>query len=301
MHDVLIIGGGPGGVTAGIFAVRRGLSALILDDPNSLSQTEEATEVDDWPGTKRIKGIELVKKMREHAKSAGVEYLDKKAVDITKKNGGFKVKTDKGEYEGKTLVFATGAKHRKIMVKGEDKYAGKGVSYCASCDGPLYKGKKVLVIGGGDSAVTAALMLDSIGADTTLVHRRDELRAVKSLEKKVKDSGVKFLWSTILKEIKGNNKVEKAVLQDVKKKKKFEEEVDGIFIEIGTVPLAELAKNIGVELDDAGFIKVNREQETNVKKVYAVGDCCDNPTKKIASAVGDGAVVADTIFANLSE
>ena len=301
MYDVMVIGGGPGGVTVGIFSKRRGLSALILDDPQSLSQAEEATIIDDWPGTLKITGMELVKNMRDHAKALGVDFRDEKALKITKSGDLFSIKTDKEEYTGKTVVFATGAKHRKVMVPGESEFAGKGVSYCASCDGPLYKGKKVFVIGGGDSAVTAAMMLKSIGADTTLVHRRDELRAVDALVKQVKKSGVKFFWNTILKEIKGDRFVKSAVLMDMKEKKEFEEKVDGIFIEIGTVPMAELAKECGVELDEAGFIKVDRNQNTNKKGVYAVGDCCNNLSKKITSAVGDGAVAADSIFSHLSE
>ncbi len=212
-----------------------------------------------------------------------------------------KVRTGNGEYDTKTVIFATGAKHRKVMVPGEAEFAGKGVSYCASCDAPMFRGKKVLVIGGGDTALTDALILKSVGIDVTVVHRRDELRAAKSLEDQAKKAGVKFLWSSIIKEIKGDKMVTSVVLMDVKTKKTSEEKVDGVFVAIGTVPLSELANKIGVKTDEAGFIKVDRSQKTNVPGVYAAGDCCDNPSKKIATAVGDGALAAESAFQYLQE
>jgi thioredoxin reductase (NADPH) len=301
MHDVAIVGGGPAGLTAGIFAIRRGMKPLVLDDPGSLSQIEETNTVDDWPGIKRTSGMELVKGFKDHARSAGAEIMEEKAVDITKSGQGFKVKTEKNEYECRTLIFATGAKHRKAMVPGESEFASKGVSYCASCDAPLFRGKKVLVIGGGDSAATAAILLQSVGAEAIVVHRRDELRAAEAIQKQLEKSGAKVLWSHILKEIKGDQMVKSAVLQDVKTQKMKEVQVDGIFIAIGTVPTAELAKKIGVKLNELGFIIVDRNMRTNVPGVFAAGDCTDGPSKKLVTAAGDGGIAAESAYNYIKE
>ncbi len=300
MYDVVVMGAGPAGITAAIFAVRAGLKTLILNDPQSLSLIEEAVQIDDWPGDPGISGMELVKKMKEHVKKLKADYKDEQVLSVTK-DGVFRVKTSKSKYETKTVVFATGAKHRKVMVPGEAEFAGKGVSYCASCDAPVFRNKKVLVIGGGDTAITDALILKSVGADATVVHRRDELRAAKSLEEQAKKAGVKFLWSTIIREIKGEQMVTSVVLMDVKTQKTFEEKVDGVFVAIGTVPLSELANKIGVKTDQAGFIMVDKEHRTNVPGVYAAGDCSDNPSKKLATAVGGGALAAESAFQYLQE
>jgi thioredoxin reductase (NADPH) len=296
MYDVVVIGGGPAGITAAIFSNRRSLKTIILNDPTSLSQIEEATIVDDWPSIPNISGMDLMKKFKDHAKSLGVEMKEEKAAGLENKNGGFLVKTEKGTYETRTVIMATGARHRKAMVKGESEFAGKGVSYCASCDAPLFRGKKVLVIGGGDAAVKSAILLQQVGADTTMVHRRDELRAAEFYVNQVKKSGVKFEWDTILKEIKGGKLVTSAVLQNVKTQEKKEVTTDGIFVVIGTIPTAELAKLVGVEANDRGYIKVDREMKTNIEGFFAAGDCTDGPSKKIATAVGDGAIAAESAY-----
>jgi thioredoxin reductase (NADPH) len=296
MHDVVIIGSGPAGCTAGIFAVRRNLKTLILSDPMELSQAEEAPLVDDWPGEPEINGMELVKKFRDHTKKLGAEIREERITEISKIKEGFIVKSAGKSFEARTVIYATGAKHRKGLVKGEEALAGKGVSYCASCDGPLYKGKRVLVLGGGDTAVSYALLLEQIGADTTLVHRRDELRAAEAWQKKIKNSKVKILWSTLCLELKGKERVESAVLMNKKTQKKEEVKVDGVFVAFGTVPTSEIAKNVGIKLDDRGYILVDRNQKTNIDGIFAAGDCCDNPSKKIVTAAGDGAIAAESAY-----
>ncbi len=296
MHDIIIIGAGPAGLTAGIFAVRRSMDILVLGDPTSMSTVEEASIVDDWPGAPGMMGPELMEKFRSHAKKLGVPVKPEKAVEIMKKGQGFVVKTDKGEYETRTVIMATGAKHRKAMVPGEEKFAGRGVSYCANCDGPLYRGRKVAVIGGGDTAATYALLLEQIGADTILIHRRDELRAVDVYRKELAKSNVKFMWNSMLKEIKGGKMVTSVVIQDVKTKQKKEIPMDGVFIAIGTVPASELGKNIGIKTDEGGFIKVDRKQMTSVPGVFAAGDCSDNCSKRIVTAAAEGAVATEMAF-----
>ncbi|MCK4714751.1 MAG: FAD-dependent oxidoreductase, partial [Candidatus Aenigmarchaeota archaeon] len=236
MHDVIIIGSGPAGCTAGIFAVRRNLKTLVLSDPTELSLAEEATVVDDWPGDPEIHGMDLVRKFRDHTKKLGVEMKEEKVTGISRNKGSFIVKAGKKEFCGRTVIISTGAKHRKGLVKGEDEFSGRGVSYCASCDAPLYRGKKVLVLGGGDTAVSSALLLEQVGADTTLVHRRDELRSAEAWQKKIKKSKVKILWNTVCLEIKGRRKAESAVLLNRKTGKKEEVRIDGVFVAFGTVP-----------------------------------------------------------------
>lgn len=296
MHDVIIIGSGPAGCTAAIFAVRRGLKTMILSDPMSLSQAEQATVVDDWPGDPNITGMDLVKKFRDHVKKLGVEIKEEKVTELKKVGDCLKARTETSTYDSKTVIIATGAKHRKGMIKGEDEFAGKGVSYCASCDAPLFKGKKVLVLGGGDSAISYALLLDQVGAETTIVHRRGEWRGAESWVAQLKKSKVRVMMDTVAMEIKGDAMVRSAVLMDKKTQKKREVPTDGIFVAFGTIPTSEIARKTGLKLDDSGYIIVDGNQKTNVPCVYAAGDCTNTPSKKIVVASGAGAVAAESAY-----
>ncbi len=295
IYDIVVIGAGPAGLTAGIFAVRRFMNVLVLGDPAYMSTMEEATIVDDWPGMPGIAGPELMRKFTEHARKLGVPLKGEKVLGI-KKDRLFVVKTEKVEYRTKTVIMATGAKHRKAMVPGEENFVGKGVSYCANCDGPLFRGRNVLVVGGGDTAATYALLLEQIGADTTLIHRRDELRAVETYRKELEKSKVRFIWNSVLKEIKGDNMVKSVVIQNVKTKVVKELPMDGVFIAIGTVPSSELGKNIGIKTDGNGFIKVDRRQMTNIPGIFAAGDCSNNCTKRIVTAAAEGSIAAEMAF-----
>ncbi len=296
IYDSVIIGYGPAGCTAGIFTKRRGMKVVIIGDPMELSQVEEATVIDDWPGEFNISGAELISKFREHVKKLDVEVREERALSIEKTNGRFLVRTDKSEYAGKTVIIATGSRHRKAMIKGEEEFSGKGVSYCATCDAPLFRGKRVIVIGGGDSAVTYAILLKDTGAEPILVHRRDELRAAEYWQDRFRESGIKALWNSVVTEIKGDKRVKSVLVKNVKTGKEEEVTVEGVFVAIGTVPTSEIARNIGVNIDERGFIKVDRNQKTNVPGVFAAGDCCDNPSKKIVTAAGDGAVAGDSAY-----
>ena len=295
MYDIIVIGGGPAGCTAALFAQRYGLKTLVLMDPMSLAQSEEATHVDDWPGTKDISGFDLTNSFRVHAKRYGAEFKMEKAVEI-KKDNGFSVKTESSSYESKTIIFATGAKHRKAMVKGEEEFAGKGVSYCASCDGPLFKGKNVLVIGGGDTAINSAILLQSQGVNVALVHKRDELRASRANQDKLSATKAQIIWDTILTEIMGDKMADTVMLKNVKTGESKKMKIDGIFISIGSVPTSELAGQIEVEMNEAGFIETDIEQKTNVPGVFAAGDCTDRLAKKIVVASGYGAVAATSAY-----
>jgi thioredoxin reductase (NADPH) len=297
MYDIIIIGAGPAGITAGIFAARRDLRVLILGDPNFLPTITEATIVDDYPGVPNLRGPELQKMLEDHAKKFGIEFMDEKTVKVEKLKNGFSVLTSaKKRLQAKTIIFATGAKHRNVGVPGEKEFAGRGVSYCANCDGPMFKGKKVVVVGGGDSALTSALLLHQIGAKVTIMHRRDEFRAVEEYRKQVKKSGMPVLWNTVPREIRGGQFVKSVVVQNAKTKETKEIEADGVFIHIGTVPTSELAGQLGVNIDEQGFIKVDRNQATNVPGVFAAGDCCDNPTKRVVTAMADGSKAAEFAY-----
>jgi len=301
MWDLIIIGGGPAGITAGIFAVRRALKTLILEDITAPSQAMEAQIIDNYPGLPDISGIDFMEKLKEHAKKLNIEIREERVLSLLKEKNEFKVKTEKNEYETKAIIIATGARYRKALIPGESEFVGKGVSYCPTCDAPFYKDKKVAVIGGGDSAVSGVLLLKEIGADVILIHRRNELRAVESLQKKLFELKIKVKWNKIPVEIKGKDFVNSLIVQDVNTKEKEEIPVDGVFICIGTVPTSELAKDLGIEMDENGFIKVNKNQETNVKGVFAAGDCCDNPLKQIISACSDGAIASTSAYKYIRE
>lgn len=301
MYDVLIIGAGPAGITAGIFSVRRNLKTLILTDPSTIPQIDEANIVDDWPGIMGIKGPELMQNFKEHAEKIGVDIRNDKASKITKIKDGFEITNNDMKFQTKTLIIASGSKHRKGLVKGEDAFSGKGVSYCATCDGPLFKGKKVLVLGGGDTAVTYAMFLDQIGAETTIVHRRDKLRATESWQKQLFKTDVKILWDTVAIEIKGDKFVKSVVTQNKKTGERKEVPADGIFIAFGTIPTSGIAKDLGIKIDKAGYIMVDKEQKTNVPGIFAAGDCCDNPAKKIVTATGDGGLSAESAYNYIKE
>jgi thioredoxin reductase (NADPH) len=296
MYDSIIVGAGPAGSTAALFLQRYGAKTLMLADPMSLAQSEEASSVDDWPGTRNVSGFDLTDKFREHAKSYGAEFRMEKVIAVKKDGPTFSVKTEEGTYQARCVILATGAKHRKGLIKGEEQFSGKGVGYCASCDGPLYKGRKVLVIGGGDTAVNSGILLANMGANVTLIHRRDELRASKANQDRLMKTGAKIIWDSVVLEITGEKMASKAIIMNVKTKEKREMAADGIFISIGSVPTSELAKGLGVKLNESGYIITDLEQGTNVEGVFAAGDCTVRNAKKIVVAAGYGAVAATSAY-----
>lgn len=288
MYDVAVIGAGPAGLTCAIYTCRYGLKTIVFEDPTNPSQLSLAPQIENYPGFEGS-GLELLTKMREQAEKFGAVIKVERVVDVSKDEGVFKIKTDEGEYDAKAIVFATGGRHRELGVEGEKEFVGRGVSYCAVCDGFFFKGKKVLVVGGGNTALVDALYLHDLGCDVTIVHRRDEFRGDKVLQDRVFERGIKVIWNSVVVRIEGDEKVRKVVLRNVKTGDEFEIEVDGVFIAVGVEPNTDLAKKLGVELDDKGYIKVDRYQRTNVEGVFACGDCCDNPLKQVVTACGDGA------------
>ena len=297
MHDVLIIGGGPAGLSSAVFAHRRSLDVIVAYDNADQANVSEATVVDDWLGSPGISGTALMKKFLNHAKSMDIPIINNKITGIKKTPDGFHVTGENGLIEARTVIIATGTKHRKIEARGGKKYAHKGISYCANCEGPLYKGKNVLVVGGGDTAATYALLLEKIGANVSIIHRGDELRAMGEYKKQLVNSKVRIILNTVLKQVKGNRFVKSAVVLNRDSKKKTELPVEGIFIAIGSYPaVAGMIKGLRMKTNLSGYILVDKHGETNVPGIFAAGDCANNPTKRIITACSDGSKAAEAAY-----
>ncbi|WP_406657864.1 thioredoxin-disulfide reductase [Methanolobus sp. ZRKC2] len=290
MHDLIIVGGGPAGLTAGIYAVRYGMDVIVLEKSVVQGQISLTNIIENYPGFASISGGELMERFNDHANTAGVKL---QSADVEKiEDAGDKkiIVAHNGKFEAKAVIIATGAEPRRLGVTGEGKYLAKGVSYCATCDGPFFAGQKVIVVGGGDSAVTEALILSSIASKVYIVHRRDKLRSCSLLQKRVYEKeNIEFIWDTVIEEILGEELVEKVLLKNVKTEEKTEMDIDGVFISVGIVPRTEL---IDVDKNEAGFIKTNERMETSISGIYAAGDCRETVLWQVVTAVGEGAVAA---------
>jgi thioredoxin reductase (NADPH) len=299
-YDVVIIGGGPAGLTAAIYAERSGLKSIILEKANVGGQISITPLVENYPGFSRITGKNLVDMMARQALEYSALLQGVGVHDIRKNNGGFVVTTGRGEYNAKAIIIATGAGSRKLNVPGEDRLAGRGVSYCATCDGYIFKdGKNVIVTGGGNSALTDALYLDSLGAHVTVVHRRDSFRAEDRLQQSVIQRNIPVLWNSAVMEISGDTVVEQVRLENTKTGAMQTVRAQGIFIAIGYTPHNEAAKKLGIKLDEEGYIKVDDHMRTSVPLVYAAGDITGG-VKQIVTAVSQGAGAALTVFEDIA-
>jgi len=294
VFDLIIIGAGASGITAGIYGVRSGLKTLILEEKNAGGTIAETPLIENYPGFQKISGMELAQRLTAHAKSAGVaihEFENVTGLDL--KNETKVVKTGKAEYGAKALIIASGSHYRELGVPGEKEFQGRGVSYCGVCDGPFFKDKRVLVAGGGNSAVTTALYIAGLASEVKVAHRRSEFRAAEALVEDLKaKKNVELLWNTEVKEIKGEKVVNKVVLFSNKTGKTVELLVDGVFVQIGEDPNSQLAKEAGIETDEDGYVKVDTLQHTNVPGVYAAGDVTNHPVKQVGTAVGQGMTAA---------
>ncbi len=294
-YDVIIIGAGPAGATAAIYAARYGMSVAFFETVDPVSQLSLAPKVENYPGFEGS-GFELLEKMKNQAIKFGAEYKFEKVEELKREGNRFVVITESDIYYATALIIATGGKHREIGVEGEKEFFGRGVSYCATCDGHFFKGKKVIVVGGGNSAVEDAIYLKEIGCDVTLVHRRDELRAEKALQDELFKREIPVIWNSVVLRIEGEDKVKRVVLLNRVTKEETVLDVDGVFISVGMRPATDIVMGLGVERDSAGYIKVDKKQRTNIDGVFAAGDCCDNPLKQIVTACGDGAIAANSAF-----
>jgi thioredoxin reductase (NADPH) len=292
--DLIVIGAGAAGLAAGIYGVRSGLKTLVLEEKMAGGTTVDAPLVENYLGFQRISGTELAQKMATHCKGAGVSIHELEKVMSLELAGEKKlIKTNRATYEAKAVIIASGSHYREIGVSGEKEFLGRGVSYCGICDGPLFKGKRVLVIGGGNSAVITALYLADLASEVKIAHRRGAFRAEEALVNELKTKqNVEILWSTEVKEIKGEKLVTKTIITDKKTGETRELPIDGVFVQIGEAPNSQQAKEAGIEVDEDGYIKIDIRQRTNIAGVFAAGDVTNHPVKQIGTAVGQGITAA---------
>jgi thioredoxin reductase (NADPH) len=295
--DLVIVGGGPAGLTAGIYAVRSGLQTAVIEREALGGQVATTPIVENYPGFTQVGGKTLVDIMVSHALQYVQIFQGESVVDIGSGQP-FKVTTNRRRFTTKSVLLATGASHRHLNVPGEHRLGGRGVSYCSTCDGPLFKGKKVVMVGGGNSAVTEALYLSHMGAGVTLIHRRDNLRAQDVLARQLEENGIPILWNSEIKEIRGEARVEEIEIINNQTQETSVLKTDGVFIAIGYTPAVDLAQAIGLELSEDGYIKHDGKHRTNIPGIYSAGDV-EGGYKQIVTATGQGAEAAMTIFEDL--
>lgn len=301
MLDTVIIGAGPAGLAAGIYAARAELSHVVLESGlMSGGQIINTSEVDNYPGLKGIGGFELAMKFREHCDACGVQFQDAKVTEIKKEADGFTVVLENGDgLCAKTVLAATGAKHRKLGIPGEEELSGAGVSYCATCDGAFFRGREVAVVGGGDVAIEDALFLARICKKVYLVHRRDEFRAAKTLVSRLRAcENVEFVLHAVPKEIAGNGQVEAMTVATPEGERTLS--VAGVFVAVGMLPSTELLQGLA-ELDNTGYVVAGEDCKTSVPGLFAAGDLRTKPLRQVVTAAADGAVAIREIEAFLNE
>jgi thioredoxin reductase (NADPH) len=292
-YDVIIVGGGPAGLSAGIYTARARLSTLLIERAAIGGQIVNAWLVENYPGfAVGISGVELTQSMHQQAAKFGMETLYDEVFGIEIDGKQKIIKTPQGDFISKAVIVAGGAERQKLGVPGEAEFTGKGVSYCATCDGAFFRDKTVAVIGGGNAAVTEALELTKFASKIVLVHRRNELRATKIMQERIKaDSRIQIFWDTVVLEILGDKFVDKIKLRNVKSGKESELAISGVFIAVGSQPATGYLKGV-VTLDGVGAIVTNERLETSVAGIYAAGDIRRGSIRQVIGAAGDGAVAA---------
>jgi len=292
-YDVVIVGGGPAGLTAGMYAARATLKTVILEKMIPGGQLNNTHRIENYPGYESISGAELAEKFSNHAKAHGCEIRQEIVEEITLGDGHYKlVKTSSGLYRAKAVVMAPGGENRKLGVKGEQEFYGRGVSYCAICDGAFFKGEVIVTVGGGDAAVEEALFLTKFGSKVYIIHRRDELRAKVSLQQEAfENPKIEFVWDSVVEEIAGESKVTHVQIKNVKTGELSKLDCGAIFVFIGFVPNSYLLKDI-VDLDEEGYILTNQRMESSIHGIYAVGDVKPNICKQVTVSVGEGTLAA---------
>ncbi len=293
MYDLIIIGSGPAGLSAAVYGKRAGLDLLVLERaPMSGGQVLNTYEVDNYLGMPGMNGFDMGMQFREHADRLGVEFREAQVSAIQDKGSHKLLLTDAGELEAKTVILAAGAVHARLEAPGEDRLGGRGVSYCATCDGAFFRGKTVAVVGGGDVALEDAIYLARTCEKVYLIHRRDELRGAMVLQRELKGlSNVEVLYSHVVEEIQGEEAVERIRVKDVKADEQKELSVAGIFIAVGIRPGTELVQGL-VDCDEGGYVLAGEDCATSVPGLFAAGDVRRKPIRQIVTAVADGANAA---------
>ena len=292
-YDVIIIGAGPSGYTAGIYCSRAGYDTLILSGLLPGGQLVNTTEVENYPGFENgIMGPDLMIDMRKQSQRMGTTIIDDVAVDVDFRRKPFKVLTASEEFEGRAVIIATGANPRKLGVEGEETFSGKGVSYCATCDGPFFRNQEILVVGGGDSAIEEATFLTKFASNVHLIHRREELRASKIMQEMAfNNDKIKFHFDSAVTTIKGDQKIQQAVLKNLKTNEETTLDAGGLFVAIGHEPNTQLFKG-QIDLDDEGYIVLKNKTHTNMEGIFAAGDVHDRSYRQAITAAGFGCMAA---------
>ena len=302
MYDTIIIGAGPAGMTAALYAARSNLKVALLERGIPGGQMNNTTDIENYPGYANISGPELAEKMFEPLENLGVEHLFG-LVEKIEDRGDFKeIITEDERFEAKTVIIASGANHRHLGVPGEEDYNSRGVSYCAVCDGAFFRDEDLLVVGGGDSAVEEAIFLTRFAKSVTIVHRRDELRAQKVLQDRAfANEKIRFVWDSVVESIHGDErKVTGVTFKNVKTGETSQADFGGIFIYVGLDPVSEFAADLGIT-DEAGWILTDHQMKTSVAGIYAVGDVRQKDLRQITTAVGDGAIASQEAYKYLTE
>lgn len=293
IYEVIIIGGGPAGLTAGLYASRARLHTLLIQNALFGGQMTTTEMVENYPGFPQgVTGDELSRLMEEQAKRFGAETVNEEVVEVTLEGDLKRVRTHESSYFCEALIICTGTEYRKLGVPGENEFTGKGISYCATCDGAFFKDSEIFVVGGGDSALTEALFLTKFVKGLTIVHRRDALRATKIYqERALADPKIKFLWNSVIHEIKGDQVVRSVLIKNVKTGEVKEFPTEGLFLFVGLIPRTQFLKGL-IKMDDGGYIITDEKCGTSIQGVFAAGDCRKKLLRQIATAVGEGATAA---------
>ena len=297
-YDYIIIGAGAAGLSSAQYAARGGLKTVVIEETAAGGQLMQITELENYPGVfPAVNGIRLIENMRKQAESFGAEINTAQVTSIDKSGEDFVVVTKYIIYTAPCLCIATGASHRELGVSGEKELAGRGVSYCAVCDGPFFRNKKIFVVGGGDSACTEAIYLASLSSDVSIVHRRDSFRAQKGVIDKMFAAGVKPIYNSVVKSINGDQRVQSVTLENVKTGEVSEVEADAVFIFVGMNPRTDLFEM--VPKDEKGYIITNDNMETSMPGLYAAGDVRSKSFRQIVTAASDGAIAANSARARI--
>lgn len=302
MYDVIVIGAGPAGMTAALYASRSNLSVLLIERGAPGGQLNNTAEIENYPGFDSIMGPELAMKMYEGTSRFGVKNEYGIVTKVENHEDYKEVFTEEKSYQGKSVIIATGCVHRKLGVPGEEVFAGRGVSYCAVCDGAFFRNKKLLVIGGGDSALEEAIYLTQFASEVVVVHRRDALRAQKIIQDRAfANEKISFLWDSVVESIEGNDMVvTNAQIKNVKTGEVHSEACGGIFIYVGLDPLSAPFENLGIT-NEAGWILTDENMKTAIPGIFAVGDGREKTLRQITTAVGEGGIAGQQVFLYLED
>ena len=302
MYDTMIIGAGPAGMTAALYAARSNLKVALLERGIYGGQMNNTAEIENYPGYARISGPELAEKMFEPLENLGVEHLFGQVEKIEDHGDYKKIITEDEVFETKAVILAPGANHRHLGVPGEEEYNSRGVSYCAVCDGAFFRDEDLLVVGGGDSAVEEAIFLTRFAKSVTIVHRRDQLRAQQLLQERAfANEKISFIWDSVEKEIKGDDRrVTSVVFENVKTGQISESDFGGVFVYVGLDPVSDFVKDLGICNED-GWIVTDQHMKTAIDGIYAIGDVRQKDLRQITTAVGDGAVAGQEVYKYITE